>query len=56
MKKMPTMLTWLQSVNNCEMINVAGYDQPYFKQLDLFKINKSNHIIEKHELILNRLL
>ena len=56
MKKMPTMLTWLQSVNNCEMINVAGYDQPYFKQLDLFKINKSNHIIAKHELILDRLL
>ena len=54
MKKMPTMLTWLQSVNNCEMINVAGYDQPYFKQLDLFKISKSNHIIEKHELILDR--
>ena len=56
MKKMPTMLTWLQSVNNCEMINVAGYDQPYFKQLDLFKISKSNHIIAKHELILDRLL
>ena len=56
MKKTPMRLTWLQNANNCEMINVAGYDQPYFKQLDLFKINKSNHIIAKHELILDRLL
>ena len=51
MKKMPTMLTWLQSVNNCEMLNAEDYDKHIFKHLDFGKVSKSKLIIEKTEIM-----